>query len=109
MIHITIYQNHANECTGFRCKGHAGYAESGSDIVCAGVSVLVINTVNAIEKFTKTKLQTRTESRSGLIDCKFPDGMDHDAKLLVESMIMGLQGIQHDYGNEYIILNFKEV
>ena len=31
------------------------------------------------------------------------------AQLLVESMILGLQGIQNDYGNEFIILNFKEV
>ena len=32
----------------FVSKGHAGYAEEGYDIVCAAVSVLIINTVNSI-------------------------------------------------------------
>ena len=31
----------------FISKGHAGYAEAGQDIVCAAVSALIINTVNA--------------------------------------------------------------
>ncbi len=29
----------------FLSRGHAGYAEEGQDIVCAGVSALVINTM----------------------------------------------------------------
>ena len=28
---------------GFNCIGHAGYADAGSDIICAAVSVLVFN------------------------------------------------------------------
>ena len=34
---------------------------------------------------------------------------DGDSELLINSMILGLKGIQNDYGNDYIILNFKEV
>ena len=30
------------------CKGHAGYAEYGSDIVCASFSTMVITTINQI-------------------------------------------------------------
>ena len=32
---------------GFEIRGHAGWANFGQDIVCAGVSVLAINTQNA--------------------------------------------------------------
>ena len=35
----------------FTCNGHAGYAEESEDIVCAAISMLVINTANCIEKF----------------------------------------------------------
>ena len=42
MIHITIFENEKNECIGFQTEGHAGYAESGEDIVCAAASVLVL-------------------------------------------------------------------
>ena len=34
MINITIYDN------GFEIEGHAGYAQKGSDIICAAVSAL---------------------------------------------------------------------
>ena len=35
----------------FHINGHAMYAEAGSDIVCAAVSALVINTINSIEEW----------------------------------------------------------
>ena len=110
MIQITIYQNPNLENVGFLCSGHAGYAESGQDIVCAGVSTLVINTINSIEAFTSTSYTLDMEEETGMIDFEFADEeIGHDAALLMDSMILGLQGIQRNYGNEYIILEFKEV
>ena len=38
MIEITVYRNQNNLYTGFDCIGHAGYANAGEDVVCAGVS-----------------------------------------------------------------------
>ena len=52
MIHVTIFQNKYKECVGFQTEGHAEYADPGQDIVCAAASILVINTINAIEEFT---------------------------------------------------------
>ena len=109
MISITVYRNQKEEYLGFDCLGHAGYADSGEDVVCAGVSALVINTINSIDSLTNSSFHLETEEESGLIDFTFEESADHDAQLLVESMILGLQGIQNDYGNEFIILNFKEV
>jgi len=34
---------------GFEEKGHAGYAESGDDIVCSAVSAMTMLVINAIE------------------------------------------------------------
>ena len=109
MITITIYQNQSKLTTRFVCSGHAGYAEAGEDIICAGVSALVINTINSIDKFTSTEFVLNTDEETGLIDFTVESDVDHDTGLLLDSMILGLQGIQNDYGNEYIILNFKEV
>ena len=33
--------DHEGRITGFCCSGHSGYAEEGSDIVCAAVSTAV--------------------------------------------------------------------
>ena len=108
MITITVYQNQ-KEVMGFRCFGHSGYADAGKDIVCAGVSALVLNTINSIEAFTDAKYQVDTDAKTGLIDFQLNGNADHDTALLINAMILGLQGIQNDYGNKYIILRFKEV
>ena len=48
MIEVTVYQNTDGKKIGFSSVGHAGYDEYGHDIVCAGVSALVINCINSI-------------------------------------------------------------
>ena len=58
MINITIYQRQKDVYDGFRMEGHAEYAKYGKDIVCAGVSALVINTINSIEEFTGDTVTT---------------------------------------------------
>ena len=49
MIEVTVYKTMRHEYAGFDMSGHAGYDDIGKDIVCAAVSVLVINTLNSIE------------------------------------------------------------
>ena len=88
---------------GFKSKGHAGFADSGYDIICAGVSALVINFINSAE------YSLDTDEETGMIDYRLDKPATGDVALLMDSMILGLKGIQRDYGNEYIILDFKEV
>ena len=109
MTHITIYRNQKNVFTGFCCEGHAGYANAGDDIVCAGISTLVINTINSIEVLTDTEILADAEQESGTIHVNFPSGGEKQAKLLVDAMILGLQGIQKNYGEKFLTLDFKEV
>ena len=110
MITVSFFKNKDNDITGFRCIGHAGYSEYGCDIICAGVSSLVINTINSLEKFTNTKFsKTKTNEKKGVIDVSFDGVLDHDAELLMRSLVLGLTEIQNDYGADYISIFFKEV
>ena len=109
MTQITIYRNENRQVQRFTCTGHAGYDDYGYDIVCASISVLVINTINAIEQFTADVCICEADEESGDIDFCFTEKISHDAWLLVESMILGLTEIQNNYGNEFLILDFKEV
>ena len=72
MIRVTIYKNEKHQCVGFKAHGHAGFSEEGQDIVCAAVSVLTINTLNAIEKFAddRTSLVSDESKGSLTIDLK---------------------------------------
>ena len=109
MIKVTVYRNHAGQYTGLHCAGHAGFAEAGEDIVCAGVSVLVINTVNALEAFTDETFDARSDQKTGLIDIRLHHPSGHDGTLLLDAMVLGLQEIQDRYGTDYSFLSMKEV
>lgn len=91
--------------------GHAGYAKSGEDIVCSAVSVLTLNTVNAIEQFAEIPFRVEAdEKKGGFLKILFPlEGMaDHDTQLLLKTLEMGLSAIETEY-NQYLTLNYKEV
>lgn len=105
MVKAVIYKKNG-DYKGFTCDGHAGYAKSGSDIVCAAVSILTINTVNSIEKFSTSSY--KGEMSEGVLKCDFPEGLDEKGKLLMDSMVLGLNQIQKDY-KKYFKLDVKEV
>ncbi|MEY8390721.1 ribosomal-processing cysteine protease Prp [Lachnospiraceae bacterium] len=109
MIHVTVYENKAKEYTGFCCRGHAGFADSGQDIVCSAVSALVINTINSVEQLVSDEFELITDQNSGLIDFSLNAGYSQESVLLIRSLVLGLQGIQKNYGTEYIMLIIKEV
>ena len=107
MINISIYQNEQDEYTGFRMEGHAGYAKRGQDIVCAAVSVLVINTINSIESMTEDRFEDRVREENGEIDFRIISSPISDsAELLLRSLVLGLKGILSEYGNKYLKIRF---
>lgn len=100
MITISVYKNADGEMVGFRSTGHAGFAESGHDIVCAAVSALIINTVNSIETFTSETFELKEDE--GMIDFRIVSKPGNESTLLLNSLFLGLNGIREDYGKQYI-------
>ncbi len=90
------------------CQGHAGYARSGEDIVCASVSILVINTLNAIDRFTDTKYSLQSDDERGYIEAVFEQGVDSQSKLLLDAMVMGLEEVSSQY-RRHVSLELKEI
>ncbi len=107
MITFTIFKDSDGICKGFSSKGHAGFARFGKDIVCSAVSVLVINTINSVEEFTQDEFDANVED--GFVSFKFKDEkISSESVLLINSLILGIQGIVSDYPKHIQIL-FKEV
>ena len=102
MIRAVRIKDEYGNNIGFRLTGHAEYADPGSDIVCAAVSVLVINTMNSIEKFTKDKFSCAQDDESGLIEFIIVSEVSRESSLLMDSLFLGLKDIQHDYGKRFI-------
>ena len=109
MTTITIYKSNNNLYKGFTCKGHAGFANSGKDIVCASISVLVINTLNSMDELVHEEMDVKSDETTGYIECRFPKEISEQSKLLMDSMILGLTDIVNLYGKKYLKLRFEEV
>jgi len=110
MTELTFYQDDLGNIRGFKSEGHSGYAEAGSDIVCSAVSALVINTVNSIERFSKTGMTVEADEEEGIIKVDLNGIPDHDADLLLKSLILGISSIKEDEETEpFVNLIFKEV
>ncbi len=108
MISVAITKRN-NEYYSILFDGHADYAESGYDIVCSAVSVLVLNTINSIEKFTDDAMTTEYDEESGHIFTTFPKSLSEKSQVLLDAMLLGLEEIKQQYGDEYISLLYKEV
>lgn len=105
MIQIVEKLDGLGRAVGYRVSGHALFAEAGQDIVCAAVSMLVINTVNSIEKFLpEEKMQVRDSD--GFIEFEV-DSPSDGAMLLLNSLGFGLEELQKKYGRKYIRIKSK--
>ena len=94
---------------GFAVRGHSGFAEAGSDVVCAAVSMLVINTMNSIESLTDDRFKASMDKEGTVIRFEFEDKPSDKSVLLTDSMILGLKTVQRDYGREFLKFEEKEV
>ena len=109
MTKVPIYRYFKNECVGFKALGHAGYAEEGEDIVCAAISILTINTMNAIETFTDADVSLEMDEEIGFIEYRIEEPTK-ETSLLLDTMVLGLQTMADDENYaEYIDLIFEEV
>jgi Protein of unknown function (DUF464). len=107
MIKATFYKDEDGTITGFKILGHAGFGHKGNDIVCAAVSALVINTINSIEHFTSDVVDITEDEDKGLIEFHVANPISDSAKLLLNSLAFGLQGIENEYKGKYISVTQK--
>ena len=109
MTKVLIKRDRTGHYLSFHCKGHAGYAEEGEDIVCAGISAIVINTCNCLDDLLEEQVIIRYSKDGGDISCVFRTIPSEKAALLVDCMIHGLEWIRTQYGKKYLNYKIKEV
>ena len=106
MITVTVTKKN-NSYTEFTSRGHAGYAEEGQDIICAAVSVLVINTVNSLEILTHDRIFV--EENDGYVSFSFIEPVTEGGTLLMDSLVLGLTEIENSYSKKYLKVKVREV
>ena len=112
MIQATVFKDSMDSGNvvyrGICIRGHAGYAKAGEDIICAAVSVLALNFFNSVEAFTEDGFEGGA-GESGSFDFRFTSSISPESKLLIDSLVLGLQSIEEEYVKSYINVKFKEV
>ena len=103
MTEVRIKRNSGSDITGFTVSGHALFADSGADIVCAAISMLTINTINAIEEFLPDEPMTlKVDREKGVIDMGLQIGPTEKSGLLLRTFYLGMTSLEKKYGSEYI-------
>ena len=92
MIEVTVCKDE------IKISGHANYAVSGSDIVCAGVTALAQTLIKSIEDLTGDKIEY--EISPGRVDIKYGN-LSEKSRALVDSFFIGICMIADEFP-EYV-------
>ena len=107
MTTITITKASDDSYKSIECKGHAGFADYGNDIVCSAISVLTINLINSIEEFTEDKADVQQDEKSGRISICFDSKPSKESDLLLRSYELGVCSIFREYGKKFLNIKFR--
>ena len=85
--------------TGFAVSGHSGYAENGSDIVCAAVSAVVTMAEATINDVCGAKAKVRVKNDDARITLTLPASCDEEdtVQAVLAGMMLTLCSIRDDY------------
>lgn len=107
MISAKFYFDEAEAIRAFAFSGHAGYADHGSDIVCAAVSAIGQTVIGTLDELLLDMPKYEIDPRSGLISCEIRDYDRYTEKekmaiaTLMFSCLVGVKQLLPNYG-EYI-------
>lgn len=98
---VTFYKRADGALVGYQSRGHSGYAQAGSDIVCAGISALTQSTLNGLLNVAQVPLKYEIDDQKALLKAIItPDATEKQlekAQLLLETLLQGLQAIERSY------------
>jgi len=105
-IRLVVWSDDQGQIREFELSGHAGFAEEGRDIVCAGVSALSIAAVNGLEHFLP--VAPKVQEGDGHITCQLMGVSEQDlekAQWILQTMMLGIEQIQTAYSQNYIFID----
>ena len=85
--------------TGFSVSGHSGYAEAGSDIVCAAVSAVVTMAEATINDVLGAKAKVRVKDEQARISLTLPTSCEEEdsVQAVLSGMMLYLCSLRDDY------------
>ena len=97
MTKVTLFTDDEGVPRGFDVRYHSGFDRAGRDIVCSAVSILTINTINAIERYTEDMPETAADPTKTRIRCIFRKTPGEGSILLLNTFSLGVRTISDEY------------
>lgn len=105
MTKVEIYLGQDKTINKIAVRGHANYAESGSDIVCAGISTLLMT--GALASRELLKIDILKEFSDGKLVLQVPeDVVDDKLQVILQTVVIGLRDIESGYPKN---ISIKEI
>ena len=85
--------------TGFSVSGHSGYAEAGSDIVCAAITAVVTMAEATINDVCGAKAKVRVKEADARITLTLPTSCDEEdaVQAVLAGLMLTLINMRDDY------------
>ncbi len=92
--------------TGFSVSGHSGYAEAGSDIVCASICAIVKMAEATINDVCGAKAKVRVKDADNRITLTLPTSCDEEESVqaVLAGMMLTLVSLAEDYPDNIEVL-----
>ena len=102
MIKADFYKINKTEelFVGFTIKGHSGYAESGSDIVCASVSSMVMLFVNMVNDVFQCEFDFKSNEKKASVDFELTKPLDAESECAIKgikTLYLCIKSVSDDY------------
>jgi len=97
---ISHRRNAKKALVGFEVSGHAGYADSGEDIVCAAVSSAVQLSANALTDIIPAKADVRVKENLvalTITESIADERVNYAAQAILEALWLNLKEISKQY------------
>ena len=102
MIKATFYKN-KGFVSGFLIKGHSGYAEEGSDVICASVSSAAYMAANTLTEIVGAKADITV--KDGHLRLMITETTDK-TEIILQGLELHISTLAQDY-DEYILCEEK--
>lgn len=83
-------------------SGHANYAESGKDIVCAAISTLFQVFIASVEELTADEIKCAITANKAVLSY---GSLSETSKALLSSFFIGCRMVANEYPNNVKLLN----
>ena len=79
-----------NRIVGFESRGHSGYAEAGSDIVCASITAVITLVEATVNDVMGLAAAVKISERDAKLSLRLPGGLSPTVESTCQTLLTGL-------------------